>query len=125
MAVSKIRRLLFGNTEGDKLDDTPIELGAGQRRLKSASAEIQEQIAIQIAMKQASEGSPLQTIGEIEQELLDLEEDNDDPFFSPYEYIDMADELGVGELPDQVGDAPPEEGVNEDTQAEVNTDEQS
>lgn len=67
---STIRRLLYGNTTGDKLDNTPIELPVGHHKLPSAARELQEQIAIQIALKQASEGADnLQTIGEIEAEL--------------------------------------------------------
>lgn len=116
----KFRRLMFGNTPGDKLDDTPVELGIGKRVARSASKEIQEQIAIQIALKQNAEGAELQTIGEIEAELMDLEEDNDDPFFSQYEYIDMADEIGPGELPEEQGEAPPEETAEGVSQEEEN-----
>lgn len=95
-----IRRLLYGNTEGDKLDDTPIELPAGHHRLKSAAQEIQEQIAIQIALKQAQNGEKLQTIGEIEAELEELENDSVVTDFPEYDYIELGDHYEAdAELP--------------------------
>jgi hypothetical protein len=94
MAVKQtIRRLLFGNTPGDKLDQTPIELPVGHHNArKSAAQEIQEQIAIQIALKQATSGAPhLQTIGEIEAELADLDPDENTAFYEQHSYLDMPD----------------------------------
>lgn len=93
MAVKQtIRRLLYGDTPGDRLDDTPIELPAGHHRRPSAAREIQEQIAIQIALRQHADGQPEQTIAEIEAELEDLESDVYDSESYGAEYIELADE---------------------------------
>jgi cell division protein FtsX len=109
---SRMRKILESVTPGVKLDVKPVELPAGTRKQKSIAREIQDQIAIQIAIKQAQEGETLQTIGEIRDELLDLEDDLDkDPFFSQFEYIDMADELEPFEE-----SAPTEEGVNNENE---------
>ena len=113
-----IRRLAFTETPGDVLDDTPLELPAGTRRERSASQEIQEQIAIQIAMKEAASGEPLQTVEQIAAELNDLDEDEDDPFFTPFEYIAMVDDIGPGDLINPTGDHAP-------TETEGDTDGQS
>jgi hypothetical protein len=119
--ISRMQRLLETVHPGSKLDDTPVELPAGTRKQKSISQEIQDQIAIQIAIKQAQEGNDLQKIGDIRAELLDLDDDQDnDPFFSQYEYIEMADELEPFEE-----SAPTEEGVNNEPNRETENDGQS
>lgn len=116
---STIRRLLYGNTTGDKLDNTPIELPVGHHKLPSAARELQEQIAIQIALKQASEGADnLQTIGEIEAELEALETDDETRDWPEVDYIDMVDEYVPPDIPTEPSEsagAPTEtEGVKEE-----------
>lgn len=115
MAVSKLRRLLFGNHPGDKLDDTPVELPAGKRVGPSMAREIQEQIAIQIALKQGPREA--QTIGEIEAELEELErEEYEEKGFPQFEYLEMADEYEPEPFhsPEADDGAPQDEGVTSD-----------
>ena len=118
-----IRRLLYGNTPGDQLDDTPVELPAGHHRLPSAAAEIQEQIAIQIALKQAREDGPLQTIAEIEAELQDLENDVIETDYPEFDYIELGDHYEAqAEFPPEATKepAPPlEEGVPQNRDPEA------
>ncbi|AJK28231.1 hypothetical protein [Eel River basin pequenovirus] len=117
---SRMQKILETVTPGSKLDDTPIEIPAGTRTGKSISEEIQEQIAIQIALKQKAEGSELQTIGEIKAELLDLEEDEPPAFFSQFEYLDMVDELEPFEQ-----NEPLKEGVTDDRSRDTESDGES
>lgn len=122
MAVKQvIRRLLFGNTPGDKLDDTPIELPAGHFQRKSVAQEIQEQIAIQIALKQSAAGEgELQTIAEIEAELEALDSDEEPNPYPEYQYIEMVDD-GIDavvedlQTPEPVSAPVQDQGVKEET----------
>lgn len=114
--ADKARRLLFGNHPGDKLDDTPIELPAGHHKQpKSIAQEIQEQIAIQIAMKQVKDNDELQTIGEIEAELEDLENEDFKPTagIPEYDYIEM-DSEEYEPYPDSDSSPSEDEGVSTD-----------
>ena len=102
------------STAGDILDDTPLEIPAGHRRLPSVAEEIQKQIAIQIAIKQNQEGGTLQTIDQIEAELLDLDDDETaSPFFSQFEYENMREAIyGIDDIQTE---EPTEGGVQNET----------